>query len=162
MANKIYQAAETALVWTDTSGDYAMTLNGLAAEAGRQGAVHDFGVAARAAPHGWRAWFRAATTPVTGEQVEVYAKTSDGSRPDNDDGTGDIALSSADKLRNLHLLGVIIVDQAATGVTFAASGLVWLPHRYVMPVLYNATADAFVASDDVCGFSLTAVPPEVQ
>ena len=40
----------------------------------------------------------------------MYLKTSDGSHPDNDDGTGDIALSAADKLRNIRQLGAIVID----------------------------------------------------
>lgn len=162
MANLVYQNDGTAISWTDTTGTYAMTLNNLAASAGRQGAIHDFGTAARSFLFAWRAWFQAATTPVVAEVARVYIKTSDGTSPDNDDGTGDIALSSTDKLRNLWHIGNVVVDEAATGVTFVKSGLVWLPQRYVMPVIYNATADNFVATNNINGFSLTPVPHEIQ
>ena len=162
MANLIYQNDGTALTWQDSGGTYAMTLNNLATGAGRQGAVHDFGVAARSPRFAWRAWFRSATAPVVGEAVEVYVKTSDGTSPDNDDGTGNIAVSAEDKLRNLVLIGRVQVDEAATGVTFAKSGEVWLPQRYVMPVFWNATADNLVASANLSGFSLTPTPLEVQ
>ena len=162
MANLIYQNDAAALTGQDSGGSYAMTLNNLAAGAGRQGAVHDFDVAARAARFAWRAWFQAATTPVVGEAVEVYLKTSDGTVPDNDDGTGDIAVSAENKLRNLLLIGRIEVDEAAIGVKFARSGEVWLPQRYVMPVFWNATADNLVATNNLSGFTLTPVPLEIQ
>ncbi len=163
MANKVYQHDETAVVWTDTTGDLAMTLNDLPASGnGRQGAVKDFGVAARADWHAWRAWFKSATTPVVGDIARIYVKTSDGSHPDNDDGTGDIAVSAEDKLLNLFQIGSISVDEAALTVEFVKSGLIWLPHRYFMPIIWNATDDNFEATNNVSGFSLTPVPRELQ
>ena len=163
MVNKVYQHDEAAIIWTDTTGTLAMTLNNLAASGnGRQGAVKDFGTAARAGWFAWRAWFKAATAPVVDEEVRVYAKTSDGTHPDNDDGTGNIVVSSADKLKNLLQVGTIVVDEAATAVEFVKSGLIWLPQRYFMPLLWNATADNFEATNNVSGFSLTPVPSEIQ
>lgn len=162
MANKVYVIPEAATTWTDTTGDLAMTLNNLAAGTGRQGAQLDLGTAARADRYAWRAWFQAATTPVLDQHVDVRIKTSDGTNPDNDDGTGDIAVSAEDKLKNLDQIGSILVDEAATGVTFAASGLVILTHRFVMPVFWNYTADNFVATNNICGFSLIPAPYEIQ
>lgn len=162
MANLVYILPETAIVWSDTTGDLAMTLNNLATTVGRQGAVKDWGTGARALWYAYRSWVQFATAPVVGETVDIYLKTSDGTRPDNDDGTGDIALSSADKLKNLFRLKPIIVDEAATGVLMVSSGFVQLPHRFVMPVFLNSTADNLVASDDVSGVSLTPVPDQIQ
>ncbi len=162
MANKVYQHDETALSLEDTSTPRTFTLNHLAAGAGRQGDLHDLTTAARSKWFAWRAWVQAATTPVVGEVVRVYVKTSDGTIPDNDDGTTDAAVSAEDKLKNLTQIGTIIVDEAATGVKFVKSGLIWLPHRHVTPVFWNATADNLVATNDLSGFSLTPVPDEIQ
>lgn len=164
--SRIYQRNETPITWTDTTGTHAITLNNLATVAGRQGAVHDFGdasVTPRAREFAWRFYCQFATLPVVGEIVEIYWKSGDGTNYDNDDGTGDIALSATDKTRNLLLLGVLVVDEAATGVTMSVSGgPIELPHRYGMPVIYNATADNLVASNNLNGFDLIPIPMESQ
>jgi len=163
MANRQYINEEAAITWHDSAGTYAMTLNNLPAGTGRQGAIHDFGVAARALEYVARFWFTAATTPVVDETVRIYAKTSDGTHPDNDDGTGDIAVSAEDKLLNLgNPILVVKVDEAALSVEFVKSDRIFLPARYFMPVSWNGTADNFEASANVSGFSLTAVPYEMQ
>jgi len=163
MPNLVHQNDGTVIgPWDDTDVTYTLALNNLASGAGRQGDQYDFGTSARADKFAWRAWVRFATTPVVGEIVRIYAKTSDGTSPDNDDGTTDAAVSAEDKLRNLTWLGNIVVDEAATGVTMAASGIVYLPQRYFQTVIWNDTADNLVATDDLSGFSLTPVPLEIQ
>lgn len=162
MANKIYIAPETATTWTDTTGDLAMTLNNLATVTGRQGAQKDLGSASRSGMYAWRAWVQFATNPTVGKTVEIYLKTSDGTHPDNDDGTGDIALSSTDKLKNLRLLGLIVVDEALASIEMVKSGVVFIGSRYVNPVFYNATGQNLKATNNLSGFSLTPIPDEVQ
>ena len=88
MPNKVYQRDETAITWKDSGGTNVITLNNLATVSGRQGALHDFGTAARAHRFAWRFKTEFATAPVVGEPVRIYMKTSDGTDPDNDDGTG--------------------------------------------------------------------------
>lgn len=166
MANKVYQHDETTLVWTSSGGDYAFTCTSLATVTGRQGAMADLGTAARSARYAWRAYVQFSTTPIVGEVVYVYIKTGSGAtagtRPDNDDGTGDIAVSSIDKLKNLQMLGPIVVDEAATGVEMVRAGEIWLPHRWVAPVFWNATVDTLSATGTTIGFELTPIPLEVQ
>lgn len=162
MANLIYQNEGTILSWKDSGGDYVITLNNLAAGAGRQGAVHDFGVAARAPRFAWRLGVEFETAPVVGEYVGIFAKTSDGTDPDNDDGTGDAAVSAEDKLKNLTQIGSLIVDEAVVDVQMAASGLVLLPHRYFQPVIWNYAADNLQATANINVFTLAPVAYEVQ
>lgn len=162
MANKIYQNDETALQWLASGGDELLTLTSVAAGAGRQGALHDFTAAARAREFAWRAYVQFATPPVVDEIIEIYWKSSDGTNPDNDDGTGDIAVSAADKLKNLQFLGVIIVDEAASAPTFVGSGNLDVVHQHGCPVFWNATADALSATAADHGFTLTPTPLEVQ
>ena len=162
MANKIYQHDETAITWLASAGTNVLTLTSVAAGAGRQGAHDDFGTAARSKVYAWRAWVKFATTPVVGEVVYIYWKSSDGTHHDNDDGTGDIAVSAEDKLLNLKLIGRIIVDEASTTPEFVGSGEIMVPHRYGAPVFWNATADALSGTAGDHGFSLTPIPPEVQ
>jgi hypothetical protein len=162
MANKIYVVGETAITWQDTSGTKAMTLNNLASGAGRQGAVQDLGTAAKSRQYMWRAFCQFATAPVVNEIVQIFLKTTDGTSPDNDDGTGDIAVSSADKLQNLIYLGAIVVDEAATGIKMVGHGIIEIPQKEVMPIFWNDTADNLVATNNLNGFSLTPIPSEIQ
>lgn len=161
MANKIYQIDETAITWLSTGGTETFTPTSLASSAGRQGAHHDFGSSARARRFVWRGWIKPGGTRAVGEIVEWYIKTSDGTHPDNDDGTGDIALSAADKLRNLKLIGVCQIDEDAA-VEMVASGEIEISSRYAAPVIYNRTANALSSTAGDFGFSLTPVPDEVQ
>ena len=161
MANKIYQLQETAVTWLSSGGTEAFTPTSLASAAGRQGAHHDFTTGSVSRRFAWRAFIKPGATRVVGETVEVYLKTSDGTHPDNDDGTGDIALSAADKLRNLQLLGIITIDENAA-VEMVASGVVELLHRWGAPVFYNRSANSLSATATDFGFSMTPVPDEVQ
>jgi hypothetical protein len=161
MANKIYQHDETAITWLASGGTNAFTPTSLATVSGRQGAYHDFGTAARSRIFAWRAWIKPGATRVVGEIVRVYLVTSDGTIADNDDGTGDAAVSAADKLRNLQQLGAIIIDENAA-VTMAASGMVEIGARHAAPVFWNATANTLSSTAADFGFSLTGIPDEVQ
>ena len=164
MANKIYKVDETSITWTDSSGDLAMTLNNLAAGAGRQGAVKDLGAGgtARTRRYRWRAIVQQDTAGVVDETIEIWLKTGDGTYYDNDDGTGDIAVSAYDKLNNCKLLGMLTVDEAVADVNISKSGYVYIGERYVMPIMWNASADNLQATDNVNKFILTPEPDEIQ
>lgn len=168
MANLIQQNQTTLIAWADSGADLAITLKGLTSGSGRQGAEKDFGVAAVATRYMWLAQvqFDTATPPVVGEAVDIYLKTApDGVNYDNDDGNGtDIAVSAENKLKNLHYLGSIIVDEAAADVPMQASGHVDIRAEKVAPVFWNATADTL--DDDTSTtdlkFILVPVPLEIQ
>lgn len=161
MTQLVYRDRETVITWRDTGGTLAMTLNNLGAGAGRQGAVRDFGDPVSRIYH-WVAFIEFETAPVIGEVVRIYSKTGDGTNFDNDDGTGDIAVSAEDKLRNLTLLGVIEVDQATANIQMGASGVIEISADQFMPIFWNATADNLEATNNVSGFELTPVPPQLQ
>lgn len=161
MANLIYQNEGSAITWQSSGGTHALTMTSLASAAGRQGELHDFGTGARSRLYVWRARIVPGATRVVGERVLWYIKTSDGSHPDNDDGTGDIAVSSIDKLRNLLPIGAIIIDENAA-VEMVASGFIEIPARYAGPVGWNATANTLSGTAADFGFSLTEVPDEIQ
>lgn len=161
MANKILQPQESTIAWLASGGAAAFTPTSLGSGAGRQGALYDLTAGSVARRFAWRAFIKPGGTRVVGEVVEVYLKTSDGASPDNDDGTGDIAVSAEDKLRNLMFLGVIVIDENAA-VTMVASGVVEILHRYVAPVFWNRTANSLSSTASDFGFGLTPVPDEVQ
>ena len=162
MPSKAYLIPETAITFKSTGGTVAFTPTSLAAGAGRQSAQHDFGVAARAYVFNWRGYFQSATAPVVGETVNIYAKTSDGTHIDNDDGTGDIALSAENKLKNLTFIGSITVDETTQDQEFSSSGIVTLPSRYFNVVFFNDTVDAFTSTAIEHGFILEPVVTEMQ
>lgn len=166
MPNLIYVNEEAVITWRDSGGTHALTFKGLLTNTGRQGATHDFGVDARSRLFRWSFFcqFDTGTPPVLGDVIEVYLKTGDGTNFDNDDGEGDIPVSSIDKLRNLLFLKPLVVDQAAVDVHMQISGLVRINAKEVIPVIWNATADTL--DDDAAptnsGFDLVPVPDEIQ
>lgn len=161
MANNVYQTLETAVTWLASGGTELFTPTSLATVSGRQGAHHDFTTAAVSRRFGWRAWLKPGGTRVVGEFIDIYLKTSDGTRHDNDDGTGDIAVSSVDKLRNLQYLGTIYIDENAA-VEMVAHGEVFLPHRYAAPIFWNNTANTLSTTAADYGFSMTPVTDQIQ
>lgn len=161
MANKILQLLGTATTWLASGGTNLFTPTSLGASAGRQGAYFDLGVAARSRRFDWRAWIKPGATRVVGEIIEVYLLSSDGTRYDNDDGTGDIAVSARDKLRNAQFLGTIEIDENAA-VEMVGSGTVEISARHIAPVFWNATANSLSATAADFGFSLGPVEDEVQ
>ena len=165
MPNLIYINEETAITWRNTGGSELFTPTSLAAAAGRQGAMHDLGAGARSLKFAWRAFLKPGATRVVGEAVRIYVKTGSGAtagaRPDNDDGTGDIAVSAEDKLKNLTQIGTLTIDENAA-VEMVKSGVVLLHHRWVAPIFWNATANSLSATAADFGFDLTSVPFEVQ
>lgn len=161
MPNKVYQQQETTVTWRSSGGTELFTPTSLASAAGRQGAHHDFGASSVGRRFAWRAFLKPGATRVVGEVIRVYLKTSDGTRHDNDDGTGDIAVSAQDKLRNIDLLGTIQIDENAA-VEMVAHGEVLLLHRYGAPIFWNATANSLSTTAGDYGFDMTPVPDEVQ
>lgn len=162
MVNKVLQIPESDVTWLASGGTELLTLTSLATLTGRQGVLHDFGTSARSPVFAWRFFMKFSTAPIVDEVVEIYWKSSDGTHPDNDDGTGDIALSAEDKLKNLELIGVMIVDEAATAVEMVASGVLNIGHRNGSPVIFNRTVDVFSATAADMGFILTPIPLEIQ
>lgn len=162
MTSKAYLLPETLIEFKDSGGDAAFTCTSLAAGAGRQSAQYDFGTSARPYIFSWRAYVKFSTTPVVGEVIDVYIKTSDGTYVDNDDGTTDAALSAEDKLKNLTRIGFITVDEASTTAPMVASGVVELPDQYVQVVFFNRTADALSSTAADCGFRLKEITVQGQ
>lgn len=166
MPNKIYTNHETTITWRDSGGTELMTLASLAAGAGRNGALHDRGAAPRATKYHWKFFCQFNTTPVVDEVVEIYLREGGVAaaveRPTNDDGTGDVALSSTNKLKNLKLLSALTVDEASTAAVMSVEGTFRSAARHLGPVIMNQAADALHATAANNGFDLTPIPDEVQ
>ena len=166
MANKVYTIEETTITFGGAVGeDVAWSIEGVVNNAGRQSALHDFGVRtiARSSRFKYRLKTQFQATPTLGNSLDLYLKTSDGSSPDNDDGTGDAAVSAIDKLKNLHFLSSLLVDEAAANIVTVVSGARFnLDQRHVAIVGWNTSGATIHAQDSNSQFSLTPQPDEVQ
>jgi len=162
MTAKAYILPETAITFQASGGTVLFTPTSLAAGAGHQSAQHDFGASARVFMFDARAYCKFTTTPIVGEVIDVYLKTSDGTHIDNDDGTTDAAVSAEEKLRNLTWIGSIMVDEASTTVKFVMSTPVSIRARYVQVVFWNRTVDAVSATAADNGFVLNPTTMQAQ
>jgi hypothetical protein len=160
--SKAYYLPETKHEFLASGGDVVLTLTSLGAGAGRQSANLDFGAGAQPFMFRWRAWVKFATAPVVGETIDIYIKTNDGTHYDNDDGTGDAAVSAEDKLKNLQLIGSIVVDEASATPEFSASGTVAIFEPYLQLVFWNATANALSSTAADHGAYLKEIPVQGQ
>ncbi len=166
---KVFQIGAADITWLSSGGSALLTLTSLGAGAGRQGARYDFGAITTAREHlfDWVFFMKFATAPVVDEVVDIYWKGyhQAGVHAMNDDGNSDAAVSAEDKLTNLIYLGSLVVDEASLTPEFAAFAKgdpIWIPHRYGMPVIWNATADAFSSTAADHGFILTPIVPQAQ
>jgi len=160
MPNEINVNRGTAITWK-VGGTADMSMTSLAAAAGVQGSMHTLPDPGSRVWN-WRVYTKFATAPVVGDMIYVYGKTSDGTHYDNDDGATSGSVSAEDKLRNLTLMGVLIVDEASSTPEFSTSGTVLIDAAQFAPVIWNATADALSSTDADHGFELTPVPDEIQ
>lgn len=161
MANKVYAARETPIVWDDSAGDLVMTLNNLAATALRLGARKDFGAGSTAEWFTWRLTVQFETAPVVGETVLIYLSWSDGSEEDGQLGVADAA-GDANSVKNMKLIGMLVVTSTDAAHDMTASGICRIPTRYVSPCIHNNTADNLKATANTSEFTLTPIPSEVQ
>ena len=162
MANKIYVAPETAIVFKASGGDVTFTPKNVANGAGRRSAQWDRGSGSKPARYVWRVHTKAAAGLTVGNALEVYFATSDGTDVDGNQGTTDAAFSAADKRRNLRYVGSVIADDTTNGEVQIASGVVEIYTRYVSVVWWNAFGQTLTNVDADHTFSLTPVPDEVQ
>lgn len=162
-ASKQYVAPETSLLFADSAQaeDATITLSALANGAGRISARYDRGAGSHAALYKWRCTFQATSTVTVGNAAEVYISTSDGTDPDGQIGTADAALTT-DKRRNLLFLGLVVADQTASNTDMTASGVVFVPDRYISIGVWNAFGVAFRTDTSVHGCTLTPIPLEQQ
>ena len=165
MANAIYEKTGSSVVFgSEVTDDVDWSTEAIANGAGRQSAQWDRGADGTARP-GWyryRFYTQAQATPTLGATCRLYLKTSDGTHADNDDGTGDAAVSAEDKLRNLDILQPAIVDEAAANIEYSATGIVHITARYVQAVLWNAMGSAVTNDAAETKLVLTETFPEVQ
>jgi len=163
MANKLYGAVETAVTFTDTTGDYAITLNNLSYAAGRVSARADKGTGSQSTLFKVFAQFQFDTAPVEGETVDIYIAESDGTNEAGNVGSSDAAVSDADILKNLTYVGSVTAESASADTDFQAWFTTRIYLRYYSIVVWNSSAaDNLQATNNINKIIVVPVPPEVQ
>ncbi len=162
MANLVYTARGTPIVFQDSGGDAVITLNGLAADAKRISARYDMGSGSKPTLFEIRATYQMNTGGEIGEDLRVWIAPSDGTRPDGEEGTTDAALSSDNKLANMQLALSVPVDTVSTATNITGSGVVFIASRYFQVCVAAPESDALQASANVSHVTLTPIPSEVQ
>jgi hypothetical protein len=160
MPSRVYAVREAAIVWTPT-GTPAFAVQSLANNAGRVGARHQIAPAQAAERYLWRCKLSLAAAAAIGNTAAIYLATSDGTDADANLGTGDAALPSLDRTRNLQWIGTIVADAATVG-PFKGSGVIEIVAPYVQPVIVNTMGQAFSATTTDHNFSLTPIAMEIQ
>lgn len=161
MPNKLYVAPETALTAKDSGGDITITLQNLAAGAGRISARYDRGAGSKPRLYKWRGNFPFETAPVVGEYVAVLIAESDGTTADGNIGTADAALT-AGQLLNIPEVGIVKVQTTDVDTVFSKSGYCLISERYFSVGAWNYTADNLQNDANAASIVLTPVPDEVQ
>lgn len=166
MANKIYINRETTLAWRDSGGDEAITLASLGAGSGRNGALHDFAASPKASRFHLKFFCQFNVAPTVGGTVSIYIReagvAASASKPTNDDGTGDVALSNTDKLRNLKLVAILVVDESSTAAVMSVEAMFESAARHFGPVVLNDGDQILHATAANNGVDITPIPDEIQ
>ena len=150
MVAALYYRTGTPIIFgSEVADDVAWSTESIAAAAGRQSALHDQGADGTARPAYWRYRFytQCQATPAVGKAIDLRLKTSDGTHLDNDDGAGDAAISSINKLLNLWPLVPAIVDEAAANIEYVSHGSVLILPRYFGVAFWNPTGNATITTD---------------
>jgi|WetSurMetagenome_2_1015567.scaffolds.fasta_scaffold648995_1 hypothetical protein len=159
--NAIYEKSGSAITFKDANGTVAFTLkDAVDLGNGQSSAIGDLGATPRPMMYSWEARMKWVATPTLGDIVRLYAYCSDVS------GEADLA-SDADvtpetKFGNFILLGSVICSVAADQYFYAA-GVVYLPRRYVVLGVWNASATKDLnATSEACVIKLTPVYMDIQ
>lgn len=163
MANKLYRAIETPIVFCESGGDKVITLINLAFGAGRVSAQQDRGAGSVAGLYEVIGVFQFETAPAVGEAVEIYLFQSDGTYVDGTVGTADAALTT-EKRRNGMLIGAVIADTTSTATNIVGRFQnVPISSRYYSIGVWNASAaDNLENTANANRVIVTPMPPELQ
>lgn len=161
MANLVYVARGTPIVFQESSGDVVITLLNMLTTVARVSARYDQGAGSTSEWWEWRATFQLDTDPNLGESIDLYLAFSDGTLEDGDVGTADAAVL-APVLRNLTYIGSVIIQIGTATVDQRASGICRIPTRYFSVVVHNNTVDSLENTANVNTITMTPIPPEIQ
>jgi hypothetical protein len=166
MPKKTYLQSEPAITWAPSGGTYGITLTSLANNAGRVGARGDL----LAYPRAERYWCYMETKVQSGTTVGnliklVWSFWSDETTPADEDanvGAADAALGSMTDFYQILPWRTIAVRSTTTSIIQTCSGWLYVPTRYLSPVVGNLSGAALSATAGDHLIRLTAKPPELQ
>ena len=180
MPNSIPINEGTPIVWADIGGDFGdspiagtvqITLVSLANAAARQGVKVDLGDP-RAEIFEITLVIELDAAPTSGLTVDLYmASSPDGTagvaNPGGVSGTdaaytGTAGDSLADSLKQLDFIGSLICTSDAATVVQQQSFKYSPANRYVSPVVFNQSGQAFEGDDIEMSIIMIPIPPEVQ
>lgn len=163
--NAVYGKAGTAVTFKASGGSVLFTPTSVANAAGRLSTRGDLGALPRPLLYRWYAETAAAATPTVGNWLEIrmawWNDDATPGQPDGGVGASDAAFATENDLKNLKKVGEVVCD-AASATVFQASGLIWIPVRYVSVVWWNRFGSALSATAGDHVFSLTPVFDDIQ
>lgn len=159
--NAIYDKTGSAVTFKDANGTVVFTLqDAVDLGNGQASAIYDSGASPLPRLYKWEARIKWVATPTLGDVVRIYAYDS------NTSGNADLAadgdVTPETKFGNFKLIGQVICSVAADQY-FYGTGLVYLPGRYIVLGVWNASATKDLnATSEANVISLTPVYPDVQ
>jgi len=162
MPNKIYRATETAVTFTDTTGTYALVLNNLAAAVGRNSVSVDRGAGSLPYRYKWKAVIQWNVAPVVGDAVDIYLIESDGTYIDGVVNLAAGGTFTVGQSLNIKRIGAVRAQAATASTNYIASGVCNIFERYYGIGVFNGSAQALKATNNVSMVILTPMPDEIQ
>jgi hypothetical protein len=159
--NAIYEKSGSVISFKDASGTVAFTLqDAVDLGNGQSSAIGDLGAMPRATMYSWEARMKWVATPTLGDVIRLYAYCSDVSG--DADLVADADVTPETKFSNFVPMGQVVCSVAADQYFYAA-GMIYLPRRYVVLGVWNASASKDLnASSQACVIKLTPVYPDIQ
>lgn len=161
MANEAYITKGSNRLFNNGGApDVAITVEGLANNAGRVSAQLDLGATPRAYIFDWSCEVQFQATPTQGAGLELYiagAPDHDATQIDGDIGNANAALGDIDMRRNLENIGFVVSENAAANEICVASGQFEHTSRYLQLVVYNASGASVHATATNFRFDMAAV-----
>ena len=163
MPQKIYRAIQTAIVFTDSGGDYTLTLQNLPLDSGRLSAQVDRGTGSKPVRYKWKSVIQWTTNPVAKDYVEIMFGESGGVLdPDANLGTADVAVAVGDA-PNLCRIGLVKTQSIIGNVNNIASGVVTILDRYFQVGVFNrSTTMGLRDTANTSRVIFTPMPDEIQ
>jgi hypothetical protein len=159
--NAIYGKSGSAITFKDANGTVVFTLkDAVDLGNGQSSAIGDLGATPRPMMYSWEARMKWVATPALGDVVRLYAYCSDVSADADLASDGDVTPET--KFGNFQLIGQVICSVAADQYFYAA-GMVYLPRRYIVLGVWNASGTKDLnATSEACVIKLTPVYDDVQ
>lgn len=161
----VYLTTKTAFTWKGSGGDAVLSMTSVANGAGRLGGRLDLGAFPKPGWYRLFAEMKPQATPTVGNLIRIYlAHWNDDSTPawaDGAVGSADAAFATENDLKNLKLALNLRVENASSRL-IRGSGLVYIPTRYVSPVVWNASGAALTTTATDHFIAITPIVDDIQ